>query len=171
MKAFWLINLGLFQLAWWSAALLTESASYIIAGLIVLHCLLSPSLKADLRLMALLPLGLLVDGGLIALGVFRGLESAFPLWLVLLWVIFLMSLNHSLRPLSRLGLPWLMLIGAFGGAGSYWAGLNLGALASEQSDLNFWLIAAPVWAVIFPLLFWGQGLLSAQQAKANKVIK
>ena len=163
MKAFWLINLGLFQLAWWSAAWLTQSASYIISGLIILHCLLSPSLKADLRLMALLPLGLLVDGVLIALGCFRGIESAFPLWLALLWVIFLMSLNHSLRALSRLGLPWLMLIGAFGGAGSYWAGLSLGALATPLSDLNFWLVTAPVWALLLPLLVWGQGMLSAQQ--------
>ncbi|MCG9711572.1 DUF2878 domain-containing protein [Shewanella insulae] len=164
MKAFWLINLGLFQLAWWSAAWLTNSASYIISGLIILHCLLSPCLKADLRLMALLPLGLLVDGALIALGAFRGIESAFPLWLALLWVIFLMSLNHSLRLLSGLSLPWLMLIGALGGAGSYWAGLSLGALTTQVSGINFWLIAAPVWAVLLPLLVWGQGKVSAPQA-------
>ncbi|TVP15869.1 DUF2878 domain-containing protein [Shewanella sp. KCT] len=169
MKAFWLINLGLFQLAWWSAAWLTNSASYIISGLIVLHCLLSPSVKADLRLMALLPLGLLVDGVLIALGVFRGVESAFPLWLALLWVIFLMSLNHSLRLLSGLSLPWLMLIGALGGAGSYWAGVSLGALTTQVSVISFWLIAAPVWAVLLPLLVWGQGKVSAPQA--SKLIR
>ncbi|QYJ88620.1 DUF2878 domain-containing protein [Shewanella halotolerans] len=169
MKAFWLINLGLFQLAWWSAAWLTNSASYIISGLIVLHCLLSPSVKADLRLMALLPLGLLVDGALIALGAFRGVESAFPLWLALLWVIFLMSLNHSLRLLSGLSLPWLMLIGALGGAGSYWAGVSLGALTTQVSAISFWLIAAPVWAVLLPLLVWGQGKVSAPQA--SKLIR
>ena len=70
MKRFWIINLVLFQSTWVSSAFFTEQAVFIAPLLVALHFLLSPTRRDDLRVLLLLPIGLLLDSLMIGLGAF-----------------------------------------------------------------------------------------------------
>ncbi len=167
MKRFWLINLGFFQMSWYTAALLTDYATVIILGLLALHFVLSPSAKADARLLLLLPVGVLADALQIGLiGNFSGTASptiaGFPLWLLCLWAMLVISLNHSLKGLERMSAPMLAVLGAAAGAGSYYAGIKLGALQTTWSNTAFLGITGAVWSVLLPSLVFGRRLLLRQ---------
>lgn len=154
MKGFWIINFGLFQASWFAAAFYTQYASIIIALLILVHYLLSPNRAADLKVLAMLVLGLAVDGLHIKAGTFFA-QTFFPLWLALLWCIFLMSLNHSLRWITEKPLYWAALFGGIGGCASYIGGIKTGALSTALPLEIAALIIACSWAMIFPLLILG----------------
>ncbi len=172
MKKFWLINLCLFQASWYTAALLTDYATVVILGLLLLHFALSPSSKADFRLLLLLPIGILADALQIRMiGSFSGTAAAsiagFPLWLLYLWAMLLVSLNHSLSGLEKLSLPLLALVGAVAGAGSYYAGVELGALQTSWSSVAFLGMTGAVWAGLLPALVFGRRLLLRQTKPAG----
>ncbi len=104
-------------------------------------------------------LGVSVDSALHAAGVFvfsgafvvDGVALGVPLWLGLLWLLFLTTFNHALRWLR--GRLWLAtLLGALGGPSSYLAGVYLGAAGFGLSTLPALLLLAAVWAVLTPLL-------------------
>jgi hypothetical protein len=163
MKHFWLVNLILFQAAWFSAALYNAQAAVMILLLLVVHFWLSPQKKTDLTSLLLVPIGVIADKSLMVLGVFDAGESLFPLWLVLLWCMFILSLSHSLHWVTKLSLPWQTLFGSLGGGGSYWAGIQAGALSSDLPRLWLVLSLLCVWALLLPLIIRGyQGLLSQQ---------
>lgn len=151
MKLFWIINLLLFQLCWFSAALLPQYAAIIMAGLIAIHFALSPTRKHDFKLLLLVPIGIAVDKLQLEIGGFESVNEGFPIWLLLLWCIFIVSLNHSLKWLTERSLFVASLFGAFGGASSYWAGIQFGSLNAVWSDI--WLIISlmAVWALLMPI--------------------
>ncbi len=152
MKWFWIINLILFQACWFSAALLDEFRLQVMTILLLLHFLISPSKAIDARLLLLVPVGIALDKLLMEFGVMSAQSNSFPIWLVLLWSMFIISLNHSLRWLDELSWQAQMLIGAIGGAGSYVAGVSLGALDSQLGPSMLFLCLALVWGILIPLL-------------------
>ncbi|MCE9679486.1 DUF2878 domain-containing protein [Shewanella sp. AS1] len=160
MKWFWIINLLLFQLCWFSAALLLEYGALVILLLIAVHFGLSPTPREDAKLLLLVPIGVLVDGLLIHSGVFSStspqslgsIDSLFPLWLLLLWAIFAISFNHSLKWLTRTSFMGVALVGAIGGASSYWAGIKLGRLTTQWNEAELLLLLMPIWAALLPIL-------------------
>jgi hypothetical protein len=150
MKPFWIINLVLFQASWFSAAFLTQHAWLIMSAIVVLHFILSPTRKRDFAILALVPIGIVADKLQLHLGVFTVGNGFFPAWLVLLWVMFTVSLNHSLNWLSRFSLPALGLIGAIGGSSSYWAGIQAGVIEPLMSPSTVLLSLVIVWATLLP---------------------
>lgn len=72
-----------------------------LLAMLLLHFLCSPSRKRDLRLLPMALAGSLLDLQLWRLGLFD-FKAGFPLWLVLLWVGFALTLAHGMR--------WLLAI-------------------------------------------------------------
>ena len=163
MKSFWLINVLLFQSSWLCGAFFTQYANLVNPILLISHFVLTPTRKQDAKLLLLVPLGLSIDFLQMQLGVFSAtsvgsepITSSFPLWLVFLWIMFVLSLNHSLRWLTRCSSPVLVVIGAVGGASSYLAGIKAGALQSLVSDSFLFVSLLLAWGVLLPTLVWLQ---------------
>jgi hypothetical protein len=152
MKRFWIINLVLFQLCWFVSARFTDIAGPILALIIMIHFLLSPTPKEDLRLLLLVPIGIATDKVLIELNLFSIPSVFFPLWLALLWCMFIISFNHSLRWLMGLNLLFIALIGAVAGPMSYLMGVEMGALQLGWNSINALLFLSLIWALLLPTL-------------------
>ena len=96
----WAHLLG-FNLYWLLAVKWQQPGPLLL--MLLLHFIFSPSRKGDLRLLPVALAGCLLDGLLWQLGLFQ-FPAGFPLWLVLLWLGFALSLSHGLRwlrPLPR----------------------------------------------------------------------
>ncbi|WP_394205671.1 DUF2878 domain-containing protein [Shewanella waksmanii] len=153
MKAFWIINLALFQLSWFVAAKYTDYAAWIIAAAIFIHFACSPSKQDDLKLVMLVPIGIAIDQLMLSVGVFSAASySVFPLWLALLWYMFILTLNHSLKWLTQLPLSYVAVIGAIAGSFTYWLGTQVGGLTQQWPLLPFVAILAVAWSALMPVL-------------------
>ena len=150
-----LVNAGLFQLGWFACVLGGNSLWLLLAGgALLAHLLWISRSLAQVRLIAVVcVLGSTVDGLLLNAGVFAFKQAGvlIPFWLVLLWALLAITLNHCLawtaKPLWR-----AILLGAIGGPLSYYAGQRLGAV---QFPLGLWptlLGLSLLWAGLFPLL-------------------
>ena len=135
MKPFWITNFLLFQASWFSAAFFTQHAAWLITGLLLVHFLLSPRKWEDFKLFPLALFGASLDKLHLLIGTFSNavpftaIDTFFPLWLILLWIMFVLTLNHSLSWLTNKPLPIVIGFGACGGTLSYWAGIQAGALS------------------------------------------
>ncbi|RJX73682.1 DUF2878 domain-containing protein [Vibrio sinensis] len=152
MKPFWITNLILFQASWFSAAFLTSYATLIITVLLIIHFALSPNAKDDFKVLPLVILGLFVDNLHFSIGTFTTPDPFFPNWLVLLWVMFIISLNYSLHWLINKPLLVLVAFGAIGGTLSYWGGIKTGALEINWTNSSVIFTLAIAWGILFPLL-------------------
>ena len=149
---FWIINLVLFQLAWFSCALLTAQANWILPTILAIHFLLSPKKQGDAKLLPFVLVGAAIDFGLFKLEIIGFQTNTFPLWLICLWAMFIISINHSLYWLRKCK-PWLtVIIGALGGSSSYLAAVKFGAIVSNTSFTSLFIIYAVIWALILPIL-------------------
>ena len=99
-------------------------------------------------------IGLLFDGALLNFDLIiyndPGLPYPFtPIWIVMLWMIFAMTLNHSLAWLSQ-KYYLSILFGAIGGPLAYIAGEKLGAITLLSTNSIITLSVG--WALITPIL-------------------
>ena len=157
MKRFWIINLVLFQATWVCSAFFTAQAPFVTPLIVAVHFLLSPTRSSDLKILVLLPLGLLLDSLLLHFGVFAvdseiANQSWFPAWLICLWIMFLISFNHSLNWLLKCSKLILFAIGFVAGTGSYWGGIKTGALLTTWPDASVLAALAISWGFLLPLL-------------------
>lgn len=81
---------------------------------------------------------------------FVGAGWPIPLWLVGLWLMFPLTLAHSLSWLNN-RLLLQVIFGAVGGGGSYLAGAKLGA--AEINGLG-WVVMPLLWGLWLPLFYW-----------------
>lgn len=148
------LNIALYQLVWWSVVLAGEQRwALILTGtVLILHFILFPQRSEWLTVGIVTLLGSSGDSVLALCGVFGEpfARDGIPLWLILLWAAFATLLNHSLRWLRG---RWLLAIvlGALGGALSYWSGAQLGAI--PPLALTDVLVIAGYWAIFTPLMF------------------
>ncbi|MEZ8823967.1 DUF2878 domain-containing protein [Vibrio amylolyticus] len=166
MKQFWITNLVLFQACWLCAAFLPSAiAGPLMVTLCAIHFWLSPTRREDAIILALVPLGLVADAIQLSLGVFEAGNTFFPFWLLMMWVMFTISLNHSLKWLSHCPPVALILIGAIGGTASYWGGIKAGVIEPLLATHMVILSLALVWAIVIPTFvrLRRQLMLSAQQ--------
>lgn len=109
----------------------------------------------DLKLIIIAGLiGLLFDGVLLNFDLIiyndPGLPYPYtPIWIVMLWMIFAMTLNHSLAWLSQ-KYYLAILFGAIGGPLAYIAGEKLGAITLLSTNSIITLSIG--WALITPIL-------------------
>jgi hypothetical protein len=169
MPAFWLINAVLFQLGWFAVLLFNQHAVVILALTLILHFYLSPSRKNDFLVLLLAPIGWLLDYSLFQLS-WLGADSAhFPLWLLLLWVSFVLTLNHSLIWLSKQHWLRVSLLGMIGGPLSYMSAIKTGLLTTSLSPLLFVLTFAILWASLLPLLLKTRQVIFKRFSPINRI--
>ncbi len=152
-----LVNAALFQITWFACVI--GSAKGLIwpalLACLALACYqLHPSRRhsSDLKLVVLsIILGLIVDSiwvqtGLMVFTDARPWGNIAPAWIILLWIGFALTINHSLGWLTAH--PLLApLMGLIGGPLSYLAGLKLGAVEFHADTLVVSVYLAIAWAL------------------------
>lgn len=163
MRLFWIINATLFQLCWWSAALINEHAVMIMSIALLLHLSLSPSKLQDIKLLPVAAVGVTCDQLLITIGVIDVNQMLIPTWLILLWIILAWSFNHSLAWLGCLKTWQVSLIGGALGSTSYLAAIKLGTITTPLALAKFMSIDVILWCVLLPLFVVMQRKLLRQK--------
>ena len=146
----WAHLLG-FNLYWLLAVKWQQPGPLLV--ILLLHFLFSPSRQRDWRLLPIAVAGCLLDALLWQLGLFR-FPAGFPLWLVLLWLGFALTLAHGMRWLLRLARWQQALFGMVGGTSSYVAGAVMGAV---HLPWGIWIsvaLLAVIWMWWLPVLLW-----------------
>lgn len=151
---FLLVSAAVYTAAWWLAVLLQGEGLIWLCLLLLVHFALSPTRLKDFRLLPLALIGMTMDTLLMYAGVYE--FSAMPVWLMLLWLHFLLAMGHCLAWLGKQPIWVQVFTGVFGGAGSYIAGAELGAVAMPLGNLLTFLLIAPLWGTIIPGFFWLQ---------------
>ena len=150
-----MFNALLFQLGWFACILGGDSIALIaVAGILIIHGGFYMVNKQEWLLIAAMTLlGLLMDNALAFAGVFtfKAPELLYiPVWLLCIWVLFALTLNHSLKWLqSRLLLA--SLLGAVSAPMSYLAGSKLADVELLDPVYLSLLPIAMCWAIILPL--------------------
>ncbi|WP_111909887.1 DUF2878 domain-containing protein [Aeromonas media] len=121
--------------------------------MLLLHFLFSPRRRQDWRLIPVALAGCLLDILLWLLGLFQ-FPSGFPLWLLLLWCGFALTLSHGLRWLRPLPRWQQALFGMVGGASSYVAGAAMGAVHLPWGIWISTALLAVIWMWWLPVLLW-----------------
>ncbi len=154
MKKFWIINLVIFQSAWFIAALLQQQSVPILLVLLVMNFVLSPTRTADFRLLLWVPLGWVLDYTLIQSTLFLSSSGSpgIPVWLMCFWCLFIVSLNHSMDWLSRLPRIPISIVGAMFAGISYLSAIKFGALQTDHSLIVVFTVIFSCWCCLFPLL-------------------
>ncbi len=163
------VNFLAFQAAWFVAVGGAARGSMwigpaAVAALVALHVALVPPRERLRQLVYVLAAGLigaLLDSLLKALDATAyptsyGADSAWPTWLVPVWIA---SLWTAFATLPRFSLGWLRgrhvlaaALGAVGGPLSYFAGTRLGAVSVGASSALTWIALAAEYALVTPLL-------------------
>ena len=157
---FKIINFVLFQAAWFVCVLgASYNRTYLALTLsliiLLLHFAIIKNRMLELKLIIIAGfIGLLFDGALLNLDLIiyndAGLPYPFtPIWIVMLWMIFAITLNHSLAWLSQ-KIYISILFGAIGGPLAYIAGEKLGAITLLSTNSIITLSIG--WAFITPIL-------------------
>ena len=157
---FKITNFILFQLAWFICVLgaaynQTYFALMISVIILLVHFALIKKRLLELKLILAAGIfGFLFDGVLLNFDLIiyndPGLPYPItPIWIVMLWMIFAMTLNHSLAWLSQ-KYYLSILFGAIGGPLAYIAGEKLGAITLLSSNSIIMLCVG--WALITPVL-------------------
>lgn len=151
---FILANAALFQIGWFVCVLLGSfSAALFTCLLLIMHFYFSPiRIRDAISIVVAVILGIVHDVSLMQLGLVEFTESsAFPpLWLNCLWVLFAITLNHSMLWLYK---RWLLasLVGGIAGPLTYLAGVQLSSAQWSSSLVEVVPIIAGLWLLILPL--------------------
>ncbi|AFJ01512.1 Hypothetical protein Q7C_334 [Methylophaga frappieri] len=155
------INFVLFQIGWLGCVLagayqLNWLALLVTILFVAIHFRFSHCPKSDSKLVIVGVLtGLILDSLWSATGLMAYASQQWPplapIWVLCLWCVFVLTLNHSLSWLRERA--WLAAICAFVASPlSYLAGQKLGAV-TWLMPIPMALAAAFSWAVVLPLLF------------------
>lgn len=161
---FKLLNFVLFQFVWLLCVIGQEKTLALAIFLIVIHFNFSTQRRLDACILLLVASsGVAMDLVLTAFGVFSFDGVFFPLWLVVLWCAFSLTFGHSLAWVSRCPIAAQAVLGALGGASSYFAGYLLGAVSFGFSETFTMIIVGFCWALIFPGYFYFIGRMTMHE--------
>lgn len=157
-----IINAILFQITWFACAL--GSANNLLWPAIISCAVLAayqlhPKNKHpnDIKLIVVaILMGLIVDTAWIQLGMISystqsPFEAIAPLWIIILWIGFALTINHSLSWLTKH--PLLpAATGLIFAPLSYFAGVKFGALTFTADPIVITLSLGVVWAICMTVL-------------------
>lgn len=161
------INFLLFQVGWAIAVLWGSipAAIYLVVGS-ALHFSQTHSAKFDLvSALLMVAIGVAHDSLLFGLGVIELNGSVLPpFWLVSVWFLLGLTLNHSLKAIYQ-SVPLSVLLGPVGGVFAYLAGVRL-----SDAQWGLWgqwgvLLVAAMWLFILPLHKALTGMCVNRQAR------
>lgn len=149
-----LLNALLFQLGWFICILCGSLwAAVFTAAACAVHFYLATHKRRELLAVVIaVLLGLLHDLLLMQGGYIQFVEAGNwpPGWLICLWVLLGITLNHSLRWLYERPL-WAAALGAVCGPLSYLAGVKLSSAQWSGPLMEVVPIIAAMWLVVLPL--------------------
>lgn len=150
-KNFWpIFQFVSFQLIWILGVFFKNEYLAIMISILALHFVLSPSPKHDMMVLPIAIAGFVLDLALIQLGVFY--FEAFPIWLMIIWMAFVLSLGHSLQWLQRYSFYIVSIISSISGMLSYWAGNRFEAVQFPNGVLLTAIILMALWAIYVPTM-------------------
>ncbi|WP_337983902.1 DUF2878 domain-containing protein [Vibrio inusitatus] len=145
-----------FQGLWFLAVIGRDSTFFLL--LLAVGATLVYSVKKEqinlAWLATLVLIGIVLDTFHGFIGLFLFPQSWIPAWLILLWVIFIWYAYQMKTILTRFPLPIVSMIGALGAAGSYFAGLKLGAVQWPYSDEMTFVVLTIEWFLLFALVIY-----------------
>ena len=159
-----LIKRVFFQLVWFITVLSVSldriwPGPAILCFFFVVHSMISATVRADFILAAIaVMMGLVIDTVFVQTGLLRfemnqPWPGVAPVWILILWANFALTLNN--------GLGWLQgryktaaILGFFGGSLSYLFGIGLGAGELLVTPLMAFLIIGVCWSIATPLLLF-----------------
>ena len=169
---FTITNALLFQVGWFVCILCGSfwAGIFTLAAMTFHFVIVRRRLDDAIAVLIAVVLGLVHDSLLLHSGQIQFVESAYlpPLWLVCLWALLGITLNHSLvwiysRPL------WSSLLGAIAAPLSYFGGVRLSSAEWSSPVLEVLPIIAILWLAVLPLhRFFSLRVLSYVQRKATK---
>lgn len=156
-----IVNVVAFQIGWFACVLgaahnLPWAGTATAAVIVAAHIIFAARPQQELKLVALaLAIGAVWDSLLLSLhwldftsGVL--IDGVAPHWILAMWALFAITLNHSLAWLQSRCLTAAM-IGAVAGPLAYWGGARLGAVVFV-APLFAALALSLGWALFTPLL-------------------
>ncbi|QOC23344.1 DUF2878 domain-containing protein [Wenzhouxiangella sp. AB-CW3] len=167
-----LVNQGLFQIAWPACVIGAAQGVGWIGGMVVGSLALwqLQTVRRHPRdwqiIIICLVTGLLLDTAWIRLGLLEysmawpSAEFA-PAWILLLWLALALVINHSMALFKR-RLALIAVLGAVGSPLSYFAGARFGAVEWVAPAWQVVVATGLSWALILPALFWLAGPPSAR---------
>ena len=158
-----IINVALFQAAWFAAVLGAAKGIFWLGPLtmiptLAIHLALQEDRKGEVKLLLAAGLiGFLFDTTFVAGGVFTPLQHLLPRpfsppWMICLWLNFAATLNVSMVWLRGRYLL-ATLFGAVGGPLAYYSGAKLGATEALTTSTGMLLLAIG-WGIMTPSLVW-----------------
>lgn len=158
-----IINILLFQIAWFAAVLGAANGNewhgpLAVALVLAVHLALTPDRRGELKLLlAAGILGFCFDTALKAGGIVdpRGDFLPHPFsapWMVSMWINLATTLNVSLAWLKG-RYPLAVIFGGIGGGAAYYGGARMGATVSLP-DVQGIMILIVGWGIMMPILVW-----------------
>ncbi|KZY27863.1 DUF2878 domain-containing protein [Oleiphilus sp. HI0086] len=156
-----LLNAVLFQSCWFLAILSDWYLALCAFALLLVHFVrTNASTHNSLKLLYIACIGILIDSLLMHLGVYqfpnpelRTNDFIIPLWLIIMWCAFTLTLLSSLQ--WFLAKPYFFIcLCCISGPASYLAGRHFGALHFADASLIFiileWFVVGVLCTAIFP---------------------
>ncbi len=154
-----IINAVVFQIGWFICVLYGNLWAGLFTGLtLVLHFVYSPIKGRDLVALGLsLAIGFVHDAVLLGESLIHFTETrdTSPLWVLCVWALLGINLNHSLRWVYER--PWIgAVLGAICGPLSYLAGERLSSASWLSTNLLVDVVPVLVvmWALVLPIHRW-----------------
>lgn len=161
-----------FQLIWFLAILGREEWLWLTLSLVFVTQVLTVGLS-QIRLgawLGLLGLGVCIDYANYYFGLFQFEPSRFPIWLILLWAIFLWYANYLTPILNQYHPVLVSLVSGIAGAMSYFAGMKLQAVAFPHGNVTTLLVLFIEWSlliIVIKKVYSHEPSLSVDQKGAN----
>jgi len=145
----------------WIALLRLCNTPYLWVGMVVsllyisVHFMFTKERRADFYMLLIcIIMGIVLDGSLSYFGIiqFKNDPILFPipLWLMMVWSIFAVLFNHSLRWMRKSYLIQIVCAGIFAPT-SYYSGYKLNAVNFQNIELSM-IVISVVWMIVLPLL-------------------
>lgn len=157
LKQFKLLNIFSFKLLWFILVVFQDKAAVPAIIVLMLLNLWHPNKdEAWKSLFSIAFIGIAIDSLLSLSGVFN-FESPFlwfpiPLWLILLWLAFAMTLPYGFAFISKYAISTQAIIGGLASF-SYLVGRNLDAVTYSYSSIATQSLLIVMWAIAIPLYF------------------
>lgn len=152
-----LLNLFSFKLLWFILVVFQNSAAIPALIILIFLNIFHPEKRLAWRTFFLISVvGICIDSILSISGVFIFDQSLtfmpIPIWLLLLWLAFAMTLPYGFAFISKSPPGIQALVGAVASF-SYLIGMNLGAVSYGYSLLITQSILILIWSLLIPLYF------------------
>ncbi len=147
-----------FNVIWLTSVFYGNALIFVSIFLLLVHFLLVDNLQYEFRTVGVIATcGIAVDSLLTLFGVYSFDVSqvsflGLPLWLIVLWLGFSVTINHSFSFVSK-SLLFQLIMGFILLPLNYFYGYKLNAVNFNYSVIHTLSILAIVWGVSVPLLF------------------